>query len=225
MFIPTNRPFMNRSQQVWYACYGSNLLSNRFYCYIAGGKPEGSSRFYQGCRDKTLPQAQKPILIPQELYFAKSARGWNKGSVAFIKPDSKAHAQTLGKRYLITQTQFVDLVQQESQLHSSPKIDFDKARREGKLQIKKKAWYNLLCFLGDDNGIPIFTFTNTRFLNDEIKSPDKTYLTTLIKGLQSCYELSPEAIWNYLIAKKGIDGTWNKTTLHQLVTAVCRESQ
>ncbi len=41
---------------VWYACYGSNLLYERFKCYILGGTFNGNGRYHDGCQDKTLPK-------------------------------------------------------------------------------------------------------------------------------------------------------------------------
>lgn len=32
--------------KVWDACYSSNLLQERFLCYIKGGQPEGAKKLY-----------------------------------------------------------------------------------------------------------------------------------------------------------------------------------
>ena len=44
---------MNSQDQIWYACYGSSILEERFLCYIQGGQPNGTRTIYDGCRDKT----------------------------------------------------------------------------------------------------------------------------------------------------------------------------
>ena len=41
---------------VWYACYGSNLLKERFLCYIRGGRPIGAQRTFYGCKNKKEPK-------------------------------------------------------------------------------------------------------------------------------------------------------------------------
>ncbi|MGX1752144.1 hypothetical protein [Sphingobacterium sp. NPDC055346] len=62
---------MDKNDKVWYACYGSNLLKDRFYCYIQGGQPAGANTIYEGCTDKSLPIDEENIIINAELYFAK----------------------------------------------------------------------------------------------------------------------------------------------------------
>jgi hypothetical protein len=99
---------------IWYASYGSNISAERFMCYIRGGKPEGATRTYEGCNDKTPPVDQKPINIPHQLYFAKEAKVWNGGGVCFINPERDEQVNTLGNMYLITRAQFLEVVQQEN---------------------------------------------------------------------------------------------------------------
>ncbi|MBL0236650.1 MAG: hypothetical protein IPQ02_08595 [Saprospiraceae bacterium] len=41
---------INKLDYIWYASYGSNLLEERFQCYIKGGMPKGSTKTYLGCR-------------------------------------------------------------------------------------------------------------------------------------------------------------------------------
>jgi hypothetical protein len=36
---------MNSQDQIWYACYGSNILQERFLCYIQGGDPMAQRKF------------------------------------------------------------------------------------------------------------------------------------------------------------------------------------
>ena len=45
---------------VWYVAYGSNLRAARFGCYLAGGRPDGACRTYDGCRDRTRRAATSP---------------------------------------------------------------------------------------------------------------------------------------------------------------------
>ena len=40
----------NDEELVWYLSYGSNLLEERFLCYIEGGTPPGSKSFHSGSR-------------------------------------------------------------------------------------------------------------------------------------------------------------------------------
>ena len=45
---------MNK-KYVWYACYGSNLLRERFMLYIQGGFCRFNNREYTPCNDKSAP--------------------------------------------------------------------------------------------------------------------------------------------------------------------------
>jgi hypothetical protein len=67
---------------IWYAGYGSNLSRARFNC---GGTPEGSTRTYPGCRDKTPHRPDRKLKLPHQPYFAGHSNTWN-AAVAFIRP-------------------------------------------------------------------------------------------------------------------------------------------
>ena len=141
-------------QQVWYASYGSNLLHSRFMCYINGGTPEGSSKHCPGCSDKTPPQDCKPVTIPHELYFAKNSPSWEGKGVAFIKSQRDVNVQTLGRMYLITKEQFVQIVRQEN--GRSPdnhriSIDLGETIAQGE-SIIKGGWYSRVIYLGEEDG-------------------------------------------------------------------------
>lgn len=208
---------MPKSEKVWYACYGSNLLEARFHCYIEGGQPQGATRIYTGCRDKTLPTESKPIQLDHELYFAKSSKTWNGGGVAFVKPERDVSKTTYGKRYLITRDQFTELVKQEIGFEGPLQLDLEKAKENGGLLFDKDAWYGQLLYLGDEAGCPIFSFTNHQTLSDEINPPDEAYLSTIIKGLKSCYALSPEEVQDYFSETLGIKGFSVETDLKNLL--------
>lgn len=202
-------------QYVWYACYGSNLLGERFNCYIAGGKPEGSLRTYIGCTDKTIPEQSKPLEIKAELYFAKKSKIWSGGGVAFIQPNEQK--LTLGKLYLITKAQFYELVKQEMRFEGIFEPDLNLAIKNGYLITQPETWYGKILFLGFEEEIPIFTFTNVDFLEFEINTPNEHYLKKIIVGLKETHKLEEEEIFNYLSDKKGIRETLKQQQLDQLI--------
>jgi hypothetical protein len=174
-------------------------------CYIKGGKPAGATKTYKGCDDKTPPLAQKAMKIQHELYFAKSASVWSGGGVCFIHPDKSEKEETLGKMYLITRQQFLDVVQQENSAEDSIEIDFQKARHEKSLLVSENSWYGKLLFLGEKEDAPILTFTNENFLAKEINAPNHHYLATIMKGLIETHLLNQLQLESYFLAKKGID--------------------
>ncbi len=174
---------------VWYASYGSNLCLDRFFCYIRGGIPEGSSKMHEGCRDQTLPKEIKNIEIKRDLYFAKAHSSWGKGGVAFINNEKNNNASTLGRMYLITYDQFVDVVKQENNYTEELCIDFQEAIDRGNTVFLNNSWYGNLIYLGEERGYPIFTFTNDKYLEQEINLPGIAYLAILKKGVKESYGL------------------------------------
>src|SRR5699024_2214338 len=203
---------MQDSNKIWYVCYGSNILASRFYCYIRGGQPEGTFRRYTGCRNKSLPLKSKPVGIPYQLYFAKSSKTWNGGGVAFIHPRKKPSFATLGKAFLISRQQFVDLVKQEIDSTENLFLDFEKTRRDGRLLYRPEAWYSELLFLGEFDGYPQFTFTSHQFLSEELAAPDVSYLSKITRGIKNTYpEITAEKIRTYFKNKPGCENfNWKK---------------
>ena len=204
--------------RLWYASYGSNLLDERFSCYISGGTPRGAHRIYPGCTDTSAPIASKQIKINAELYFAKVSKTWSGGGAAFIRPDIDKEFTTLGRMHLITIEQFIELVKQEIKLEGELLIDFNKTIKETALDLQRPdSWYNKLMYLGTDEGYPIFTFTNMNFLAEEINPPNEHYLKIIIEGLKETYHLKPSEIEEYLRVKKGIKGTEMEGQLAELI--------
>lgn len=213
----------SNSKHVWYASYGSNLSEKRFHCYIQGGKPSGSNKHHLGCNDKSAPLSSEEIYICSELYFAKRSPKWNNGGVCFIKTEFSKTAQTLGRMYLITKDQFVDVVRQEIGMEQGLDIDFEKAISNGHEVFKPNSWYGRIVCLGlhrDD--LPIFTFTSPQDYIEYTK-PDENYLKTIIKGIDETYALTVNEISDYLLDKPGISGNFTKEYLMQISeTAISR---
>lgn len=126
------------SNYVWYASYGSNLLEERFLCYIQGGKPAGAIKTYKGCVDKSLPTASEGLEIPYSLYFAKHAGIWNGGGVAFIHHETTTRERTLARMYRITKAQFYDVVMQENRLPDRPPIELDQVKHLGSVALQDR---------------------------------------------------------------------------------------
>ncbi|SFC03260.1 hypothetical protein SAMN04487907_10210 [Zunongwangia mangrovi] len=214
---------MRNFERVWYACYGSNLMEDRFLCYIAGGTPKGAKRTYTGCNDKALPKANRSYVIDHELYFAKSSHTWSGGSAAFLKPQKDKTAQSFGKIYSISKDQFIDLVKQEVDLDGELSIDPENVIRNGYLDIDADVWYDRILFLGWHQEMPIFSFTNSKFLKEEINAPHPLYLEKIISGLRETYNFTSVEIIKYLENKTGIKQHKIATDLKQLVNEVLEE--
>jgi hypothetical protein len=206
---------------VWYASYGSNLLKERFLCYIAGGQPEGSLDIEPGCRDNSLPLKDRQILIPHRLYFAKQARRWDDGGVAFIAQDCTENNVTLGRMYLITREQFLDVVSQENN-NINVNLNLLDVKNNRNYDFEN-SWYGNVVYLGEEEGFPIFTFTHTWEIVDESYfAPSNPYLKTIISGIVQCYDLSDEEIATYLIKKNGVTGNYTEKDIIK-ISASCRK--
>ncbi|API91610.1 hypothetical protein J32TS6_30400 [Virgibacillus pantothenticus] len=197
---------------VWYVSYGSNLLEERFLCYIYGQTPEGSTKPERGCHDQSTPKGTDRIDLPYPLYFSKEQSKWGAGGVAFIDHRSMANEITIGRKYLITEQQFIEVVAQENNIHRL-QIDLQSIMEQAFANILT-GWYGRIVYLGTSNGRPLFTFTNPNPMKEEaIHTPARPYLRTIAKGLLQL-GLSKEQTVAYLLPKKGINGNFSISSLY-----------
>jgi len=151
---------------VWYVSYGTNMLKERFMVYINGGKFRGNGKgkdntAYPGCTVKLPPLANKPFLLPYELYYGKTSKTWNNSGVAFIDADKPGI--TLGRAYLITEEQFAEIQEQEG-----------------------STWYNRIVEIAKDPyGVPYRTITGmNRHQNNKCND---SYTDVMFEGLCETY--------------------------------------
>ena len=205
---------MNKNY-VWYASYGSNINTDRFLCYIKGGKPEGSTKMETGCKDHSLPVASSTFTMNFPLYFAKEAAKWESQGVAFIGLTQDPSYVTYSKKYLITLEQFIDVVCQENN-GIDFMVDLNEVIKNGSKVFRRSAWYGNILYLGVEKDYPIFTFTASWDVNDiEWKKPSHAYLSTIINGLRDDY--SNEEIYLYFQNKQGIKGKYTEAELRSLI--------
>ena len=204
--------FLSLTNLVWYASYGSNLCSRKFMCYIEGGQPEGASRPHPGCRDKTPPKDDQPIKISYPLYFARQSSGWDNKGVAFIGLKKEETEATLGRMYLITEQQFIDVVSQENG-GAEISIDLQKVKQQGSM-VFHESWYGNILYLGEQNGFPIYTFTSGKNIALEPPvAPSPEYLQAIISGLKEVYPVTHDDIVKYLLSKPGIKDSYTREDL------------
>ncbi|TCQ95391.1 hypothetical protein EDF66_12925 [Sphingobacterium sp. JUb20] len=67
---------------------------------------------------------------------------------------------TMGRNYLITKGQLIDIAKQGTNTVSSLELDFNKAIQDGSYIFKENSWYGNLLYIGQQNDYPIFTLTN-----------------------------------------------------------------
>ncbi|MFW5738116.1 MAG: hypothetical protein ACOCYX_04330, partial [Spirochaetota bacterium] len=156
---------------LWYAAYGSNVNRDRFMEYIKGGRSRFNGVTYPGCRNKQDPIRDYALGMNRELYFARFADPWG-GSVAFVRPE-QSKSQTIGRAYLITEEQFLDVACQENGRRPGDrdlKLDYAYAEQNaesyftpgspGKASAAANLWYGRILLLGTRESWPVFTITS-----------------------------------------------------------------
>lgn len=170
-----------RDNYVWYVSYGSNMLYERFMCYIAGGRFKNADRVHPACRDTNPPIAKCTYEIPYNMYFGNNSSSWGGKGVCFI--DTSMPGKALGVAYLISKEQFRHVSCQEN----------GGAAPENSLN-----WYNEVVELGTKDGCKVLTITNAK--TRPHRKPAGTYMETLREGLCENYkELHCTEIDAYLI--------------------------
>jgi hypothetical protein len=173
---------MDKEKMVWYAVYGSNLLYERFMCYLKGGSFRGG-RSAERCSDSSPPRARLLYELPYDMYFGKSSGAWEGKGVSFLGVTRPGKAYSVA--YLITREQFEHICREENGGHK-PEIGL--------------TWYDLALKVGEFDGIAVMTLTNSGIFppND----PGPKYLEVLRLGLLENYPyLSEEEVMEYLASR------------------------
>ena len=165
---------------VFYVCYGSNLLEERFLCYITGKENKRYGvKAGEKCKDQSPIVLKTTLRIPYEMYFGNRSSSWDNGGVCFIKPtkatDSKKYS--FATAYLITKEQYEHVW-----------------KREG----KSSNWYGKEIELNPIRGIPTKTFTSEDV--HEYNAPCKRYIDVVRAGLIE-WGLSYKQATQYLYVK------------------------
>ena len=194
---------------VWYVAYGSNLQAARFNCYISGGQPPGARRTYLGCRDQSLPRQDIGIRLAGALTFAGESTVWG-GGMAFYDP--RADGELAARAYLLTFGQLSDVVSQETRRPAGNDLSMEgAATRQWPTNSRV---YETILYLGDRDGLPMFTITSLQNLSPT--PPSASYLRTMLNGLGEAFGWTTDALVQYLLRARGVTPTWNANRLAEL---------
>lgn len=195
--VNTDAPHIQGGEpgEVYYLSYGSNLSHERFFCYIAGGQPEGNIKNYLGCRNTLLPHLNFGVRFDASLYFSGESTTWRGGGVMYA--DFSQPGESLGKAYRITLEQFCDVAAQESNLPiGSVDFDWDELLSNG--FIEGDGQYGTLVLVGYLHGLPVLTFTNaTGAQNKPLNPPSVDYRKVIAKGLEETFQMDDSEIEEY----------------------------
>ena len=199
------------AQHVWYASFGSNMCSERFACYLRGGKVEGMVKECVGARYAHLPFKLPPtpdcpvtsMRVPHRMFFAKSSPMWRHGGVAFL--DVSRHEAdddffTWMRLYRVSLDCFNDVLAQENGFDPrqddaferfSPEEVVDMGLKKSGDHRVKGTWYGYVQSLGmfpnAQDAEPILTFTlppdSMETIDDAINPPSREYHDVIARGL------------------------------------------
>ena len=211
---------------LWYAAYGPNVNRDRFLELIHGGKSAFTGQNFPGCRTTRDPIRDYALVIRHELYFARNSDQWG-GAVAFVRPE-ESKAQTLGRAYLISADQFVDIVCQENSrkpgdtdfvfnyayAESVKESYFNKADPARPLG-QAKLWYGRVLRLGLRESWPIFTVTAEWPGYGDAGAPGRTYLKAISDGIRQLGKISQAALVEYFAGKVGVKDRISRPVLER----------
>jgi hypothetical protein len=199
--------------RVWYVAYGSNIGSDRFRCYLAGGRPYGGARTFNGCRDPSDPTETFSVELPGALVFAGESGVWG-GGMAFFDPEGTSSVAC--RAHLLTAEQFADVVAQEMRL--SPGGDFALALERVLPEVEAlhsmgPGRYETVVRVGTRDRIPLLTVTNGDVRELVLASPSAPYLRSIATGLREAHGWDDTRIATYLASAPGAIGSWTSATV------------
>ncbi|SER47889.1 hypothetical protein SAMN05421870_10235 [Streptomyces qinglanensis] len=202
-------------RKLWYAAYGSNVHPERLRAYLAGGRPQGASRWYPGCRDRTMPAESVPVELPGVLYFATTSPVWG-GGRAFYDP--AADGRTLAVAHLVTAGQFSDIAAQEMYRDPGTDLDLSHVLARGRDRIGAGR-YETLVYAGELAGRPVLTCTAPWRVGEVPHLPPAAaYLRFLATGLLAAGRgWSAAAVAEYLAGSPGAERQWSAADVLQLM--------
>ncbi|MEO3825225.1 histone deacetylase [Actinomadura sp. B10D3] len=198
-------------EPLWYVAYGSNLVRERFACYLSGGRPRGGARHHTGCRDPRPARAEQSITVPGGIYFAHTSQTWG-GGMAFYDPDLPGRAAA--RAYLLTRRQFCDVLSQEMRRDTGTDHDLSEAVAHGRQRIGPGR-YETVLKVGERAGRPMLTFTSPAPAPPN--PPSASYLAMLGHGLREAHGWPPERAASYLAGRPGAHGHWTPRDIAALL--------
>jgi len=210
---------LSGSELVWYASYGSNLLRERFLCYLHGGRPQGAARTYPGARDRSEPLDSVPLWLGGGIYFATRSLVWGGGRALY---DPLMPRRAAARGWLITAGQFADVAAQEMGRVPGADLDLGPLLAGPVTRLKVgEGHYETMILAGRRRSIPVITFTAPWKYGEggavPLVAPGEAYLTMLARGLCESHGWNAEAASRYLAGLPGVSARWRPGQIARLL--------
>jgi hypothetical protein len=191
-------------QRLWYVAYGTNLSIGRLRCYLRGGRLPEVARQYQGCRDQSDPAATFGTLVPGGIYFTGHSTVWGGGMAVY---DAEHPGWVAARAYLLTASQFGDVLAQEMRQQPGVDVDLTPVHRHGRHSYGPGRYQTLLR-VGSRGGLPMLTFTSGQHAHRTLSAPTAAYLRTMAVGLRESHDWCNRRIGAHLASIPGVHGSW-----------------
>jgi hypothetical protein len=137
--------------------------------------------------------SEKQCMLDYKLYFGRWSNKWS-GGVCYLDDSDIKSNQTYAKMYLISKTQFLDLLAMENG-HNPGDLNID-LEFEKEVVVEGLSNYDKLIKLGEFDGYPKITFTSSEI--KEYNDPSESYIETISKGLVETFDMTKEKSTEYL---------------------------
>ena len=188
---------MIATDPIWYVAYGSNLLTDRFESYILGCGDDAVWGGHRGSADATLPAGDRQVVVPHPVYFGGHSRRWN-GACCFcpVEPLGDDRLPVVGRAWLVTWGQMVDIVAQENGLPTSAATLPDLVPEPGAAVRVLDGVIDLLLGMDDIDDHPACTLASSNL--PPAAPPSPSYRQVLAAGMAEM-GLAPEVAERHLV--------------------------
>ena len=188
---------------------------DRFRCYLAGGRPDGGTRDYAGCRDPRDPAGRSASSAPGRLVFA--GRVGRLGRRHGVLRRASAAGAVACRAYLVTAEQFADVAAQE--MRREPGGEFAQALA-AVLPDGRRAAHDGSRPLRDGGpprhagGRPMFTVTNGDIGSlDARRTERRRTCGRIAAGSREAHGWDDARIASYLAAAPGARESWTSAAV------------
>ncbi len=172
--------------------------------YLVGGAGPGGSGVHIGAKDPAVPVDDRPIRIDRRLIFTGRSKRWGGGVCAVVRSSDVGDAACLGRAWLITADQLLDVWRQENGGLGTdhPAEPWRQLDRQGHVD-KPTGRYRRLDSLEPIDGIRAVTITCGPEMEAERNPPTAAYLAMVSVGLQEAWQLNVDEASRYLARHAG----------------------